>query len=145
MTEFTAFLSQNAFLSIAFVASVLMWMAWEIKQLNRGFLVLTPAQLVEWMNRKEARVLDLAGNNDFLKMHIDGAQNVPLDDFSPEHKALKALKAAAERPIVVYDRAGVRAEVAAAQLVKAGFKQVATLDGGLDAWLRESLPTAKGR
>jgi rhodanese-related sulfurtransferase len=142
MSEFILFLSHNALLSAGLIGTLLAWIFWEVKQLRRGFVALSPAQLVEWMNRQDARVIDLAENNDFLKSHIDGAVNIALGDFSATHKAIKS---ALERPIVVYDRAGLRADQAAAQLVKAGFKQVALLDGGLDAWTRESLPTAKGR
>ena len=92
--------------------------------------------------KPDARVVDLTDNNDFLKMHIGGAVNIPLSDFSATHKAIHS---AQDKPVVVYDRSGVKADGAAAKLVAAGFKQVGLLSGGLDAWLRESLPTAKGK
>lgn len=142
MSEFLNFLFSNPLLSATFLGVLVAWIYWEIQQLRRGFLVISPAQLVEWMNRKEARVIDLAENNDYLKAHIDGASNIPSSDFSPTHKNLKC---APDRPLVVYDRNGVGAERVAATLVRAGFTQVAVLSGGLDAWIRDSLPTAKGR
>jgi rhodanese-related sulfurtransferase len=142
MSEFIAFLSKNPLITAALLGTVIAWIIWEFKQLRRGFVALNPGQLVEWMNRKDARVVDLADNNDFLKMHINGAVNMPLADFSAKHKSFNS---ALDHPVVIYDRSGSKAEGVAVTLVAAGFKQVALLDGGLDAWLRESLPIVKGR
>ena len=142
MSEFLTFLAKNPLLSAALLGTVMAWIFWELKQLRRGFVALNPNQLVEWINRKDARVFDLTDNNDFLKAHISGAVNIPLADFSATHKSVKS---ALDKPVVVYDRTGMKSDSAAAQLVAAGFKQVGSLSGGLDAWLRDSLPTAKGK
>ncbi len=142
MSEFISFLAKNPLISAALLGTIIAWIFWELKQLRRGFIALSPNQLVEWINRKEARVFDLADNNDFLKAHVFGAINIPLADFSATHKSLKS---AQDKPVVVYDRSGLKSDSAAAKLVAAGFKQVGLLSGGLDAWLRESLPTAKGK
>ena len=142
MSEFISFFARNPLMSAALLGTATAWIFWEFKQLRRGFLALNPNQLVEWINRKDARVFDLADNNDFLKMHIFGAVNIPLADFSATHKSVQS---AQDKPVVVYDRNGLKSDSAAAKLVAAGFKQVGLLSGGLDAWLRESLPTAKGK
>ncbi len=142
MSEFLTFLAKNPLLSAALLGTAMAWIFWELKQLRRGFFALNPNQLVEWINRKDARVFDLTDNNDFLKMHINGAVNIPLADFSALHKSVQS---ALDKPVVVYDRKGLKSDGAAAKLVAAGFKQVGLLSGGLDAWLRESLPTAKGK
>jgi len=142
MSDFINFLAKNPLLTAALVGTVIAWIFWELKQMRRGFVALNPNQLVEWINRKDARVIDLTENNDFLKAHIAGAVNIPLADFSATHKAVQS---AQDKPVVVYCRSGVRSDSAAAKLVAAGFKQVGLLSGGLDAWLRESLPTAKGK
>ena len=142
MSEFITFLAKNPLLTTALVGTAIAWIIWELKRLRRGFVALNPNQLVEWINRKDARVFDMNDNNDFLKMHIGGAVNIPIADFSASHKSLHS---AQDKPVVVYDRSGVKADGAALKLVAAGFKQVGLLSGGLDAWLRESLPTAKGK
>ena len=142
MSEFLTFLTKNPLMTTALLGTVIAWIFWELKQLRRGYVALNPNQLVEWINRKDARVIDLTDNNDFLKAHIGGAVNIPLADFSAAHKAVHS---AQDKPVVVYDRSGLKSDSAAAKLVAAGFKQVGLLSGGLDAWLRESLPTAKGK
>ena len=47
--------------------------------------------------------------------------------------------------MVVVCAAGITATGVASRLVKAGFKQVSVLDGGIGAWQQASLPLAKGK
>ena len=47
-------------------------------------------------------------------------------------------------PIIVYDEGGVRAPLAAATLLRLGYRQVSILDGGLSAWRAEGRATASG-
>lgn len=110
--------------------------------MRRGYQALSPSQVTEWINRQEARVIDLAAVNDYLKSHIPGALNVPLADAGPEHKEFAKYR---ERPLVVYDRAGLLSAGIAEKLFKAGFSKIGFLEGGLDAWIREQLPTVRGR
>jgi rhodanese-related sulfurtransferase len=44
-----------------------------------------------------------------------------------------------DRPVAVYDRTGLRSVGAARWLVGQGYREVATLLGGLDAWIRAGL------
>ncbi len=142
MSDFFTFLSANPVLSLLLLGTLVAWTGWELKQLRRKHKVIAPQRLVELLNRERAYVIDLNENNHFLKHHIDGAVNIPLIDFSPSHKALKADKTQA---VVVYDATGMKAEGVAEQLAAAGFTSLFVLDGGLDNWQRERFPTVKGR
>jgi rhodanese-related sulfurtransferase len=142
MSALFSFLASHPILTAALVGVVLAWISWEISQLRRGFVALSPQQLVLWMNKQNARVIDLATNNEFLKLHVDGAVNMPAADFALEHKALKGEK---NRPIVLCDRGNPIAATIAAKLKAAGFPTVAILDGGLEAWQAAQLPCARGR
>jgi rhodanese-related sulfurtransferase len=142
MSDFFTFLSANPVLSLLLLGTLVAWTGWELKQLRRKHQVIAPQRLVELLNRERAYVIDLNENNQYLKHHIDGAINIPLGDFSPSHKSIKAEKTQA---IVVYDAAGLKAESVAEQLAAAGFTTLFVLDGGLDNWQRERFPTVKGR
>jgi rhodanese-related sulfurtransferase len=48
-------------------------------------------------------------------------------------------------PVVLACRNGVGSADAAKRLVKAGFKQVFWLDGGVAAWQQADLPLVKGK
>ena len=50
-----------------------------------------------------------------------------------------------ELPVAVACRTGTASADAAKRLVKAGFKQVFWLDGGVAAWQQANLPLVKGK
>jgi len=141
MSELMAFAARSPALSLAFVGIICGWAFWEISRLRRGFRGLNNNEVSHWINRKDALIIDLSANNEFLKGHIPGAVNLAASELATaDSKSLKK-----DRPVVVYDRDGREAERAAAALKRMGFSEVAFLDGGFDGWVRESLPIAKGR
>ena len=136
------FVGNHTLLVMLFVSVLLAWIASEVSRLFRGYRELTPAALTQLINRESPLLVDLSAAADFEKAHIPGARNVQLSQFDPENKDLAPVK---ERPVAVYCRAGTTSAQAAARLVKAGFKQVFWLGGGLAAWREANLPIAKGR
>ena len=87
-------------------------------------------------------VVDLRGLGDFEKGHIIGSRHMLPSQVDPEGKLLAKAK---ESPVVVVCAVGVTASGVAQKLVKAGFKKVSVLDGGIGAWTAASLPLAKGK
>lgn len=140
--DLLAFASNNPLLSMAFVGLTLALVYTEIARLFRGYRDLTPAQLTELMNRDNALVIDVRAEGDFEKGHIVGSRHLLLSQVSAEHKLLAKAK---EQPVALVCAAGISAHGAAKTLVKAGFKQVAVLEGGIGAWQQAGLPLAKGR
>jgi len=136
------FIGNHLMLAMMFVVILLALVGGEISRLFRGYKEVTPAGLTLLINRENALVVDLSSNQDFEKGHIAGARHVPLSQFDPENKDLAKVK---ELPVAVYCKTGTTSANAAARLVKAGFKQVSWLGGGLSAWQQAGLPTAKGR
>ena len=88
------------------------------------------------------RVLDVRTASEFENAHIAGAYNVPLDQLA-EHAA--DLRDASRGAVVLVCQSGQRAQKAEALLVKAGMPNARVLDGGMQAWLREGLPTTRIR
>src|SRR5206468_13080035 len=103
-----------------------------------GYKELTPNGLTLLINRDNALLVDLSSNQDFERGHIAGAKHVPLSQFDPENKDLVKVK---DLPVAVYCKTGTTSGQAAARLVKAGFKHVYWLGGGLNAWQQADLPT----
>jgi len=137
-----AFASQHALLVAAFVVLLLVLIATEVLRLMRGWKEITPATLTHLINRQNALLIDVSPRTDFEKAHIPGARHVAMAQFDPEHKDLAKVK---DLPIAVYCRSGVTSGKAAARLVKAGFKQVHSLGGGIGAWQQADLPVARGK
>ncbi|NDD45263.1 MAG: MBL fold metallo-hydrolase [Synechococcaceae bacterium WB9_4xB_025] len=66
---------------------------------------------------------------------LPGSRNIPLPELVEHLDRLDP-----EAPTVVFCHAGSRSALATQQLIKAGFKRVANLRGGLQDWYRKGLP-----
>lgn len=140
--QITEFISNHPLLSLAFVGIGIALIVNEVSRITRGYKGVTPAELTRLINREDALVVDVSPINDFEKGHIVGAKHVPLSQFDPESKVLAKVK---DLPVAVVCRTGVQSDQAAKRLVKAGFKTVYALDGGVAAWQQADLPLAKGK
>ena len=136
------FIGNHLMLALMFVAILVALLGAEVSKLFRGYKELTPAGLTLLINRQNALVVDLSSNQDYERGHIAGAKHVPLSQFDPENKDLAKVK---DLPVAVYCKNGTTSAQSAQRLVKAGFKQVYWLGGGLGAWQQADLPTAKGK
>jgi rhodanese-related sulfurtransferase len=137
-----AFASDHLILSLALVGLTLALIYNEIARLFSGFKSVTPAQLTAMINRDDALLIDLSAIADFEKGHIAGAKNLAVSQFEPEHKLLAKAR---ELPVALTCRNGTASAEAAKRLVKAGFKSVSWLDGGIAAWQQAELPLIKGK
>lgn len=142
MENLVEFARENLLLSLALAGITLALVVTEVMRLFRGFKGVSPAQLTELINRENALVVDLRGQGDFEKGHIIGSKHLLPSQVDPEGKLLAKAK---ETPVVLVCAAGITAQGTAQKLVKAGFKKVSVLDGGIGAWTGASLPLAKGK
>lgn len=136
------FIAHHMLLAMLFVVLTVVLIGNEVSRLFRGYKELTPNGLTLLINREMPLVVDLSSSQDFERGHIPNARHVPLSQFDPENKDLAKVK---ELPVAVYCKDGNTSASAAARLVKAGFKHVYWLGGGLAAWRSAELPTVSGR
>lgn len=142
MDRLLEFAQQNLMLSLVLAGLTLALVVTEVMRLFRGFKGVSPAQLTDLINREDALVVDLRGVGDFEKGHIIGSRHLLPSQVDPEGKLLAKAK---ESPVVLVCAVGVTAAGTAQKLVKAGFKKVSVLDGGIGAWTGAGLPLAKGK
>ncbi len=142
LTRLPQFIGNHVLLVAAFFVIILALIGLEVSRQFRGFRELTPGALVQMINRGSPLVVDLSAIADFEKGHIAGSKNVTPSQFDPEHKDLAKAK---DLQVITVCRSGVTAAKAAKRLVKAGFTNVATLAGGIEAWKRADLPLVKGK
>ena len=93
------------------------------------------------MNKEDAYILDIRPSAEFKKGHILGSKQIKAElvtkgDFSP----LEKLK---DKPIIVVCAMGMTCKRTASQMLKAGFENVVTLKGGINAWQGANLPINK--
>lgn len=136
------FISAHPILTMAFVAVTLALVLNEISRFTQGFRTISPAQLTQLINRENALVIDVSALADFEKGHIVGSKHVAPSQLDADNRLLAK---AHELPVAVVCRNGMASSQAAKRLVKAGFRKVFLLDGGIGAWQGADLPLAKGR
>jgi len=142
MERLQALYTSSPMLVLAFVGLTVALVVTELRMLFRGYKMWSPAQVTELVNRENALVIDLRGQGEYEKGHILGAKHQLPSQVDP---AGKLLAKAAETPVVLVCAAGMNAPAVADRLVKAGFKRVGVLDGGIGAWQSAGLPLARGK
>jgi len=95
---------------------------------------------VQLINRQDAVILDVREPAEFKSGHIPNARNIPVGQVGERLKELEKFKA---RPILLTCASGNRSDTAGSTLQKAGFAQVCSLAGGMDAWQQAGMPVQK--
>ena len=136
------FIGNHVLLALGMVGVTIALIVNEMSRFTRGYHAVSPAQLTALINRENALVVDVSASGDFEKGHVVGSRNVAMNQFDPENKQLAKAR---ELPVAMICRNGTTSADAAKRLVKAGFKNVHWLDGGISAWQQANLPLAKGK
>lgn len=140
MTEFSQFLADNWMLSGAWLVVALALATIQLRMMATGPKGVSPQQLTNLVNRAEAILIDIRGQGDFSKGHIQGARNIPLSQLKDQLNGLEKEK---DKPMIMVCANGIQVSSACSLLSKHGFSQVYKLTGGMSAWLGDSLPVVK--
>lgn len=106
----------------------------------RGIRDIDHIAATQFINHKNALVLDVREQSEYDAGHILNSKLIPLGKLSERLGELEKFR---ERPIVVVCRSGQRSASACAFLGKKEFAQVYNLAGGVIAWQKASLPLEK--
>jgi glyoxylase-like metal-dependent hydrolase (beta-lactamase superfamily II)/rhodanese-related sulfurtransferase len=87
------------------------------------------------------QIVDVRSALEFSGDHIEGAWNIPLEEF--EDRVTELTKAKGR--IVLTCATGNRAIMAAQILTRRKFKDFRVMDGGMAGWIKQGLPYKKGR
>ena len=83
----------------------------------------------------ESVVLDVRSCGEWKSGHLAGAVHRPLGEFARGFDSLSG-----DQPILVVCGSGYRSSIAASLLVRNGFRDLGSMDGGMGAWNRQGLP-----
>ncbi len=124
---------------IGYVVQGLIWEEWRRAKLPQAQIGLIPPQeLHARLQKGEAPlIVDVRLPQEWQALRIGPAVNLPLDRLAE----LAPLKLEPEQPVVTVCNSAYRSSLAAGVLKRLGFKQVASLDGGSEAWIAAGLPT----
>jgi hydroxyacylglutathione hydrolase len=109
----------------------------EVGGLDAELPMLSPLEAAQI--ERDALVIDVREKNEYDAGHITGAFNIPYG-LLPEHMT----DLPQDRPILLYCTSGTRSQIAASLLMKHGFRDFASLEGGIRAWEAAGL-TLEGR
>lgn len=101
---------------------------------------LSVLQATQLINQGKAVLVDVREPAEFAEGHVLDARNIPLKDLDSRAGELEKAKS---KTIVAICQSGVRSATATGKLQKAGYTEVYSLDGGLDAWRGQGLPVVK--
>lgn len=142
LSRLPPFIGHHILLVAASIVIILALIGLEVSRKFRGFRELTPAALVQMINRGSPLVIDLSAVADYQKGHIPGSKHIAPSQFDPENKDVAKAR---DLQVITVCRTGTESGKAAKRLVKAGFTHVAMLAGGINAWKQADLPLAKGK
>ena len=86
------------------------------------------AQYIEAGEMGSALIVDVRSRSEYDEGHIARALNIPFGLLTQHLDELPQ-----DRPVILYCTSGIRSQIAASVLMKSGFKDFATIEGGLDA------------
>ncbi|HEU5135483.1 MAG TPA: rhodanese-like domain-containing protein [Steroidobacteraceae bacterium] len=122
------------------LASALLCAAGPVAAGDTSAPLITQAELLERLEQKDPElvVLDVRTAAEFAAGHVPGALNVSHDLLASRVDELAAMR---DKKIVLYCRSGRRTLLAEDVLRKAGFKNLAHLEGDYLAWEAAKRPT----
>jgi rhodanese-related sulfurtransferase len=100
----------------------------------------TTLQATQLINQGKSLVLDVRDAEGFTAGHLIDAKHIPLKDLPERLVEINKFKT---KNVIVVCQTGTQSAKATAQLLKAGFEQVYSLEGGIATWQTQGLPTIK--
>lgn len=134
----TAILIGVALLAIVAFAAVLLSQNKPTTATKPLPMEVTPTEAAA-MHDAGALVLDVREQSEWVAGHVAGATLIPLGELESRMSELPK-----DKDIVVICRTGVRSAQGRDTLLKAGFKRVTSMTGGITAWTSGGLPTVNG-
>lgn len=102
--------------------------------------LLEPQEMKEFLSSNDVLLVDVRTPHEFNSGHIENAINI---DFKSVDFAKEVQKLDVTKTLVIYCRSGRRSGMGTPEFVKAGFKQVYDLKGGVLNWQKNDLKLVK--
>ena len=139
MQQLLEFIGHHPYLASGAIGLTIALAVYEIRARLQAFAALPATQAVRLMNQG-ALVLDLRSKQSFDAGHIGDARHVPVAELESQADSFKKWR---DKSVITYDDSGTGGAGAARTLTKLGFTKVFSLEGGLNAWIKDNLPLSK--
>lgn len=96
---------------------------------------LSNEEAIDYINKKNAFVLDVRSTKDFKRGAIANSKSIPMEGFEGRINEVPN-----DRPVIVVDTVTSSSQKAAKILRAKGYKDVFVLEGGIKGWVDAKLP-----
>lgn len=141
MDRYIEFVTNHWLLVIALIVVSILLLQDILENAFQKTKSLSPTQAVAEMNNDETVVIDVREPQEYSKGHIPNSINLPLGSIDEK---IDALKLDRQSPLIIACQIGTRSSAAGKKLSNAGFEQIFTIRGGVQAWEDNHLPLKKG-
>ncbi|MDO9105323.1 MAG: rhodanese-like domain-containing protein [Methylovulum sp.] len=143
MDRYIEFILHHYILSLALAVVTYLLIQEFFDTAFKKFNTVSPLLAVAKMNDSSTVVIDVREPPEFVVNHIENAINISLGKLPGELAKLEQYK---KTPVLVACQTGTRSAAAGKILTKAGFEQVFTITGGMQAWENDyKLPIKSNR
>ena len=140
MEPYVAFLIDHWMLSSAFVIIVILLLMNEGLNRSFGIKALSPQELVNFLNHKNAKLVDIRTREQFNEKAILGAINIPQAEFANQLNTLEKYK---DKPVILVCQRGNISPKIGRLLKKHDFADLYYLAGGIEMWQSNGMPILK--
>ncbi len=140
MNDIIIFLTKHWMLSAGLAGLIVALIINEVRHFS-AFKAYSPQEVVNKMNHEHAKLIDCREPAAFQAGHILGAVNIPSLKLEESQSILTKFKS---KPIIIVCHQGTDSPKMGTKLLKLGYQDVATLEGGIQAWKKEGLPVERG-
>lgn len=143
MDQYLEFISNHYLLVLALIVVIYLLLQDLIESSFNKFEALSPLLAVTKMNNLDSIIVDVREPHDYIKGHIEGSRNIPVEKISDQLGSLEKYK---NQPVIIVCQSGTRSIPACKTLTKAEFEYVYNIAGGMQAWEDSKLPiTSKSK
>ena len=139
MQEYIDFIGENPLYFIGFAIVLGLIIKLEMSRFTRKYKLVNTNEAVKLMNAEETVIIDVREEKEIDGI-IKNSKHISLGELKDKIGLLGSNKQA---PVLVYCRTGHRSNAASQTITKAGFENVSSLTGGIQAWETANLPTVK--
>lgn len=145
MQDIYYFINQNVMLCAAWLGVLVLLILVDLKERLYGPKGLATTELTNLINQHDALVIDLRSSSDYSKGHITKAESFGASELRDSATLLKSveskLKSKTDKPVVLVCKDGISSKQQAFKLKSKGLAKVSYLNGGMNMWKSEGLPT----
>ena len=136
------FILKNLTLSIILLILLIILITIEIISYTEKKYILKPSQVIELINHHNAIIIDVRTTTEYNKQHIINSINIPYKFLESDITVFKKYR---NKTVIIIHSKNSLAKNTIKLLNKIGINNTFYIKNGINSWIKENLPTKKGK